>query len=61
MHESSGIDCYYNTARRVILSVPMGVRGARLADIFFQILTENLTSHQVQKVKIFSCERQKKC
>ena len=35
MHESSGIDCYYNRARRVIISVPMGGRGGELADIFF--------------------------
>ena len=34
--------------------------GPRLADIFFPILPENLTSHPVRKTKIFSCERQKK-
>ena len=62
MHESSVIDCYYNIDSRLIISVPMGGRGggAKLADIFFPILPENLTSHQVQKVKIFPCERQKK-
>ena len=37
MHELSGIDCYYNIASRVILSVSIrwgGGRGPRLADIF---------------------------
>ena len=34
--------------------------GPRLADFFFPILPENLTSHPVRKTKIFSCERQKK-